>query len=155
MTTWTQLLAGTEDQDITKYLQTTSGIIYGFIGLVQTIKFLRWDKHQKIKSFVLLDISSYCQLLTLSFLSITDASYILGPLQLAMKSMIKDLILILVMLIVVIFAFSLAIYVTFQQLPVLYGPGADIPVGFGDLGSTLRLFELRLFILTLEIPHWF
>ena len=57
MTTWTQFLVGTEDQDITKYLQTTSGIIYGFIGLVQTIKFLRWDKYQKIKSFVLLDIS--------------------------------------------------------------------------------------------------
>ena len=62
-----------------------------------------------------------------------------------MKSMIKDLILILVMLVVVIFAFSLAIYVNFQQLPVIYGTGTDIPVGFSDLFQTISTLFWSLF----------
>ena len=79
-------------------LQAISGLLYGVLCFVQTIKIL----------------------------SITDASYILGPLQLAMKSMMRDLVLIFILLTTVILSFSLAIFVTMQQIKRFYGDQSAI-----------------------------
>ena len=93
------------------------------------------QKHISI-AWILYGILGFLQ--TIKFLSLTDANNVLGPLQLAMKSMIEDLLQILVLLIFVQFGFSVCIYVVMRQIPALY---PDRNVDGADLGNIEYLFS--------------
>lgn len=87
---------------------------------------------------------------TIKFLSLTDSHNVFGPLQLAMKSMIGDLMQIMLLLIFVIIGFSVGIMVLMKQIPNLYRKSADdktikIPAQFESLGKTIATLVWSLF----------
>ena len=103
-------------------LTSATWILYGLLGFLQTIKFI----------------------------SLTDSSNVLGPLQLAMKSMIADLFQIMVLLGAMLFGFSLCIFVVMRQLPNIYqeadnGNPVSVPWRFSSLAQTVATLFWSLF----------
>ena len=98
-------------------LTSIAWILYGVLGFLQTIKFI----------------------------SLTDSSNVLGPLQLAMKSMIGDLTQIMVLLSAMLFGFSICIYVVMRQLPNIYGESVIVPRRFQNLSQTVATLFWSLF----------
>ena len=105
--------------DDIKSQQSIAWVMYGVLGFLQTIKFL----------------------------SLTDSNNVLGPLQLAMKSMIGDLMQIMLLLVTIMLGFSVTIMVLMKQIPELYQDKTkdDIPSNFQDLLSTAATLLWSLF----------
>lgn len=102
--------------DQIKSQQSVAWVMYGVLGFLQTIKFL----------------------------SLTDSNNVLGPLQLAMKSMIGDLMQIMLLLLTILVGFSVTIMVLMKQIPELY-KGKEVPPNFQDLLSTIATLLWALF----------
>ncbi|XP_063681304.1 transient receptor potential-gamma protein-like isoform X3 [Bolinopsis microptera] len=107
---------GRELTEHDEFYQSIAWIMYGTLGFLQTIKFL----------------------------SLTDSNNVIGPLQLAMKSMIGDLMQIMLLLIIILVAFSVTIMVLMKQIPHLY-PGEEIPNNFKSLPNTIATLLWALF----------
>ena len=94
--------------------QSIAWIMYGGLGFLQTIKFL----------------------------SLTDSNNVLGPLQLAMKSMIVDLMQIMLLLLTILVGFSVTIMVLMKQIPSLYGTNTTAPSnGTEELPDSAKNFD--------------
>ena len=99
-----------------EFYQSFAWIMYGALGFLQTIKFL----------------------------SLADSNNVIGPLQLAMKSMIGDLMQIMLLLLTILFAFSVVLMVLMKQIPHLY-PGQEVPSNFANLMKTVYTLLWALF----------
>ena len=115
----------TSDEGLYGRIENYVGVawmFYGFLGYLQTIKFI----------------------------SLTDSHNVLGPLQLAMKSMIEDLCQILVLLSGFVLSFSICITVTMSQIYRFYREtqgisGQEIPQEFKNLEQTAMTHHWSLF----------
>jgi type III secretory pathway component EscU len=81
---------------------------------------------------------------TIKFLSLTDSNNVLGPLQLAMKSMIGDLMQIMLLLLTILVGFSVTIMVLMRQIPFLYEDEV-VPPQFESLFKTIATLLWALF----------